>query len=152
MVMSMNEKKRNEAQEYLSQIELCDKQINNKLEELSRLNALALKVTSSLKQVAVFGSGSQDKIGDAVSRIVDLQREINEDIDRYCDRKAEARALIEKVKDPDQFDVLSKRYLLYKSFEQIACEMGFTYRNVCYIHGRALQTVTELMKGGEGDG
>lgn len=143
----MNEKKANEAKEFLEQIQLCDKKINNKLEELSRLNALAYKVTSSLKQVAVFGSGTQDKVGDAVSRIVDLQREINEDIDKYCDKKAEARALIDQVKNPDELDVLSKRYLLYESLEQIACEMGFTYRNVCYIHGRALQTVAELMKG-----
>ena len=143
----MNEKKANEAKEYLEQIQLCDKKINNKLEELSRLNALAYKVTSSLKQVAVFGSGTQDKVGDAVSRIVDLQREINDDIDRYCDKKAEVRAIIDRVKNPDELDVLSKRYLLYESLEQIACEMGFTYRNVCYIHGRALQTVAELMKG-----
>lgn len=143
----MNEKKVNEAKEFLEQIQLCDKNINNKLEELARLNALALKVTSSLKQVAVFGSGTQDKVGDAVSRIVDLQREINDDIDRYCDKKAEVRKLIEQIKDPDQLDVLSKKYLLYESLEQIACEMGFTYRNVCYIHGRALQAVAELMKG-----
>lgn len=146
--MPMNEKKVNEAKEYLEQIQLWDKKINNELEELSRLNALAYKVTSSLKQVAVFGSGTQDKIGDAVSKIVDLQRKMNDDIDKYCDKKAEVRALIELVKNPDELDVLSKRYLLYESFEQIACEMGFTYRNVCYIHGRALQTVAELMNGG----
>lgn len=142
----MNEKKANEAKEYLEQIKLWDKRINCKLEELDRLNALAFKVTSSLKQVAVFGGGTQDKIGDAVSRIVDLQQEINDDIDKYCDKKAEVRALIDKVNDPDQLEVLSKRYLLYETFEQIACEMAFTYRNVCYIHGRALQTVAELME------
>lgn len=143
----MNEKKANEAKEYLEQIQLCDKRINCKLEELSRLNALAYKVTSSLKQVAVFGGGTQDKVGDAVSRIVDLQREINEDIDKLCDKKAEARTLIDQVKNAAELEVLSRRYLLYESLEQIACEMGFTYRNVCYIHGRALQTVAELMKG-----
>ncbi len=143
----MNDKKVNEVKEYLEQIQLCDKKINNMIEELSRLNALAFKVTSSLKQVAVFSSGTQDKVGDAVARIVDMQREINDEIDNFCDKKAEVRSIINQVKDPDQLDVLSKRYLLYESLEQIACEMGFTYRNVCYIHGRALQTVAELMKG-----
>ena len=142
----MTDKKVNEVKEYLEQIQLCDKKINNMIEELSRLNALAFKVTSSLKQVAVFGSGTQDKVGDAVARIVDMQREINSEIDNFCDKKAEVRAIINQVKDPDQLDVLSKRYLLYESLEQIACEMGFTYRNVCYIHGRALQTVAGLMK------
>ena len=144
----MNEKKANEAKEFLEQIQLWDKKIDNKLVELSRLEALAYKVTSTLKQVAVFGSGTQDKVGDAASKIVDLQREINDDIDKYCDKKAEARTIIDQVKNPDEYDVLSKRYLQYESLEQIACEMGFSYRNVCYIHGRALQTVAELMKGG----
>ena len=142
----MNEKKTNEAKEYLEQIQLCDRHINNKIEELSRLNSLALKVTSSMKQVAVFGSGSQDKVGDAVSKIIDLQREINEDIDRFCDMKNERRKLIEQIKDPNQLDVLSKKYLLYETLEQIACEMGFTYRNVCYIHGKALQTVSKILR------
>ena len=139
--------KHNDAQEFLRQIELCDTHITNKLEEMDRLNALALKVTTSLSMAPAHGSGNQDKLGNAVAKIVDLEREINDEIDVYVDKKAEVKKVLDKITNPDQLKVLTKHYLLYESLEQIACEMGFTYRNICYIHGRGLQAVAEIMKG-----
>ena len=136
-----------DAKSYLLQAKLYDTHINNKLEELARLKDLSLRVTSSLKPDVVSTSGNHDKIGDAVAKIVDLETEINQAIDAYVDKKREISRLIEQVQDPDQLTVLHKRYIQYEHWEQIACEMGFTYRNICYIHGRALQAVTKLMKG-----
>lgn len=137
-----------EAQKYLMQVKLYDTHIDNKVQELDRLKAMATKVTTSLSLAPGRGSGSQDKIGAAVAKIIDLQAEVNHAIDTYVDMKREISDLIERVKDPDQLAVLHKRYIQYKHWEQIACEMGYTYRNVCYIHGRALQAVEELMKEG----
>lgn len=139
----------NPTQEYLKQVKLCDAHINNKLEELAHLKALATKITTTLKQDNVFGGGFGDKVGDVVSRIVDMQDEINQAVDAYVDKKKEVKAVIEKVTDPDQLNVLLKCYILHESLEQIACEMGFTYRNVCYIHGRALQAVAAVMESEE---
>lgn len=138
-----------EAQKYLMQVKLYDTHIDNKVQELDRLKAMATKVTTSLSLAPAHGSGGQDKIGDAVAKIIDLQVEVNQAIDVYVDKKREISDLIERVQDPDQLAVLHKRYIQYKHWEEIACEMGFTYRNVCYIHGRALQAVEELMKGVE---
>lgn len=138
-----------EAQKYLMQVKLYDTHIDNKVQELDRLKAMATKVTTSLSPAPGHGSGGQDKLGDAVAKIIDLQKEVNQAIDVYVDKKREVSSLIEKVKDPDQLAVLHKRYIQYKHWEQIACEMGFTYRNVCYIHGRALQAIEELLKGVE---
>lgn len=136
-----------EAQKYLMQVKLYDTHIDNKVQELDRLKGMATKVTTSLSLVPGHGSGGQDKLGDAVAKIIDLQKEVNQAIDVYVDKKREVSSLIEKIRDPDQLAVLHKRYIQYKHWEQIACEMGFTYRNVCYIHGRALQAVEELLKG-----
>lgn len=141
--------KQNEAQEYLLQVKKLDANIYSKLEQVAHLKAMTLKITTTLKQDVVSGGGNQDKIGDAIAKIIDLENEINQDIDAYVDKKREICMVIEKVKDPDQMAVLQKRYLLYESWEQIALEMYCTYRNVCYIHGRALQAVTELLKEGK---
>jgi DNA-directed RNA polymerase specialized sigma subunit len=135
-----------DAKEYLQQVKLYDCHINSKLEEKQRLIDLALKITSSMKPDVVSTSGSQDKIGDAVAKIVDLEEEINKSIDNYVDHKREVTKLIEQIMDADQLQVLQKRYLHYESLEQIAWEMNMTYRNVCYIHGRALQAVERLLK------
>lgn len=137
----------NDAKSYLQQVELIDTHINNNLDELDRLRAMTTKVTTTLKQDVVSGSGNQDKLGDAVARIVDLENEINQAIDAYVDRKKSISAILEQMNDSDQIKVLHKRYFEYKQWEQIACEMCMTYRNVCYIHGRALQTVDAMLRG-----
>ena len=134
-----------DAKAYLKKVKLYDTHIDNKLAELERLKAMVTKITQTWKEDVVSGSRSQDKIGDAVSRIVDLQKEINKDIDSFVDMKQEILDLVDKIEDADQLNVVYKRYILYETFEQIACEMHMTFRNVCYIHGKALETVAELL-------
>lgn len=137
-----------DAKEYLRQIRMYDTRINCAQEELDNLRSMTTKITATWKDDVVSGTGNQDKLGDAVAKIIDLQNGINSDIDKYIGTKAEVWALIKRIKDPDQFKVLYMRYFKYKHWEQIACDMNMTYRNVCYIHGRALQAVAELLKEG----
>ena len=140
-------KKKNPAQEFLLQVKLCDKHIDNKIEDLAHLKALTKKITSAWGTEPVSGSRSQDKLGDAIAKIVDMEQEINDAVDKYVDKKNEVRALLEKVTDADQLDLLYKVYFQYETLEQVSCEMNMSYRNACYIHGRALQTVEALLKG-----
>lgn len=135
-----------DAKTFLQQVKLYDTHINTKIEEMDNLKALATKITATLKQDVVSGGGNQDKIGDAVAKIVDLEREINAIIDAYIKLKRQVNDVVDKVTDPDQAAVLYKRYFLYERWEQIALEMNMTYRNVCYIHGKALQTVNRLLE------
>ena len=141
-----------DAKAYLKKLELADVHINNKLNDLQNLRTMVTKITSTISPVSVSGSGSQDKIGDTVAKIVDLQNEINDKIDRYVDLKREVSALIDQIQEPDQVKVLYKRYIEYKPLELIAIEMSCTYRNICYIHGKALQAVEALLKGCEVNG
>ena len=138
-----NEK--NPAQEFLRQVRLCDIQINSLLEEKAQMETLALKVTSSWGGEHVSGSGNQDKLGDTVAKIIDLERKIDKAVDRFVDKKEEVKAVLSKIQNPEQLELLLKVYIHYESLEKVACEMGYTYRNACYIHGRALQTVEALL-------
>jgi DNA-directed RNA polymerase specialized sigma subunit len=95
--------------------------------------------------VPAFGGGNQDKLGNIVAKIVDLENEINEAVDAYIDEQREISRMLEKLEDADQVAVLHKRYFEYMPWEQIACDMHMTYRNVCYIHGRALQEMERLV-------
>jgi hypothetical protein len=135
------------AKEYLQQVRLYDIHINSLLEEKAQLETLARKVTSSWGGEHVSGSGNQDKLGDTVSKIIDLERKIDRAVDNFVDKKAEVRSVIEQVKNPDHLELLLKVYIHYESLEKVACEMGYTYRNACYIHGRALQMVEGILLG-----
>ena len=138
-----------DAKAYLRKIELLDANINNRISDLQALESLVTKITATISPVCVSGTGSRDKLGDSVARIVELQEEINRKIDKFVKLKKEVSDLLEQIEDPDQVKVLHKRYFEYKPWEQIACEMNYSYRNVCYIHGKALQAVEAVMKGGD---
>lgn len=141
----MAKKEPNKAREYLEQVKLIDIHINSRLEELAQLKALATKTTSTWSAEPGGGSGNQDKMGNAVAKIIDMQQEINDAIDAFVCKKNEVRTLLEKIKNPDQLEILFKVYFQYETLTQAACEMGMTYRNACYIHGEALREVERLV-------
>lgn len=134
------------AKEYLEQLRVLDRLINNKQQELEKLETLATKVTSYNSGDRVQASGNQDKMADTVIKIIELKQEINADIDRLVDMKAEIIPVIDSVQDADMIDVLYKRYILFKKWEEIALEMHYTFRWVLKIHGRALQKIDMIRK------
>ncbi len=138
-----------DAKIYLQQIRLYDSRISTKLEDLHRLKEMVTKITPTPKADVVSGGGNQDKLGDAIAKIVDLEAEIYRDIDRYVAAKLMISDTLDRLTDPDQLHVLHMRYVQYKTWEQIACDMHMTDRNVCYIHGKGLQSINRIISRNE---
>lgn len=90
------------AKEYLSQAFHIDQRISSKLSQVMRLREAATNCTATLSDMPRPDSPSRQQMTDTICKIVDLEREINEDIDRLVDLKAEARRAINAVSDPDQ--------------------------------------------------
>ena len=134
------------AHEELKQILLDDAKINSKLEELARLKSLATKVTSVMEGETVSRSRNLDTLGDAVARIIVMQEEINTLIDAYVDRKAYSSKIIDELTNPLQIRVLYGHYFHGKSFQLLADEIGYSRRNICYIHGDALRAVENAVQ------
>lgn len=138
-----------DVKQYLQQIRLYDFCINAKLEERSRLKAMVTKITPTIKQDAVSGGGNQDKMAETMAKLIDLEAEIDRAVDRYIDARNAVTGTIDKVTDARLHKVLSKRYVEFKTWEQIACEMGKSYQWVCKLHGIALQAVEKILKNSE---
>lgn len=134
-----------EAKEYLRSIKTADAIINEKLKELDNLRGMRYRVTQTLKPVMVSGGGAQGGFTEASDRLIDLERAIDRDIDHYVDLKREAGLLLAKLENPNHYGVLHRHYILFESFEQVAVGMGYTYRNICYLHGRALQAFQRVL-------
>lgn len=133
------------AKEYLQKMRMYDARIESKLLEVQQLKAMITKITPTLKEDVVTASGNKDKLGDAVAKIVDLESEINKDIDCYIELKREVKAKLEKLANPNYYKVLEKRYVQYYTFERIATEMHYSYRNITKLHGRALQAFARVI-------
>lgn len=84
------------------------------------------------------GSGTSDLSGYA-ARWDELVRELEAEKEMQMVTYREIRQQIGMVPDPTEQEILSRRYLIGQSWEKIAVEMGYSYRNITRIHGHALQ-------------
>ena len=135
-----------EAKDYLLKIKYLDERIKAKIGEIDDLYDLVTHITPYIKEnPGTSNGGNQDKLGTAVSKIVDLQNEINRDIDYLVDLKHEITAKLEKLENPDYYKVLHLRYIRNFTFEKIATEMNYSYRGVCYLLGRSLNVFEKIM-------
>lgn len=141
-----SDKEKGPAQIYLERIKWLDVMIDSKQAELCRLDSLVKRITPVMNTTGAGGSGNQDRHGDAIAKIIDLQNEINRDNDEFIDLRREASKLLKLIRQPEQYQVLHKRYVLYESFENIAVEMRYSYRHICNIHGRALQAFEKVLE------
>ena len=135
-----------EAKEYLERIKMMDAIVDSKLEELAMLKSMVKRITPVMNTTGGGAAGNQDKMSETIAKIVDLQEEINRDVDMVVNLKKDANELLAKIKRPEYYQVLHKRYVLFKSFEQIAMEMKYSYRGICYVHGRALQAFGKVLE------
>lgn len=126
-----------EKKAFLSSYLLLEREIEEKLEEIERLHALATRVTSHWSPAGGGGKG-EDRTQLAVEKIDALNRQIQSDIESCLASREKVCAAIETLSDMTQRIILEYRYLNGATWEQIAEKMGFTYQWVCALHNRAL--------------
>ena len=127
--------------EYLNQAYWLDRRINSKLEQLSALRDMATKTTSIMGDDVVSRTRNVHSMEDVISKIIDMQAEINADIDRLVDLKRDIMQVVKAVEDPELQMLLELRYLCYKDWVDIADLMHCTESNVFKVHSKALQAV-----------
>ena len=103
------------ANEYLSQAYRLDNRINSKIDQVASLNDLATKCTSNVTGMPKAPNQGSSTMADAVVKIVDCQL------------------------------LLEGRYLCYKSWKQIAVEMGFRLRHIYEVHSKALNKIEKIL-------
>jgi hypothetical protein len=129
------------AKEYLSQAYRLDQRINSKLEQVASLNQLATKCTYTITGMPRNPGHGTSTIAEVVTKIVDLQADINRDIDCLVDLKREIVGVIKAVDNTECQTLLELRYLCFKSWEQIAVDMGYNVRHVYRLHDVAVSLV-----------
>ena len=129
------------AKEYLGQAYRLDQRINSKLEQVLSLRELTTKATATMSDMPGGGSRNVYKMQDIIGKIVDLENEINADIDKLVDLKREMVAVIKAVEHPEYQTLLELRHLCFKTWEQIAVEMGYSLEHTIRMHRKALEKV-----------
>lgn len=130
--------------QYLRQIRRLDNEVNAKFEQIELLRAMTTRITSSLSSDRVQETKSNDKIGTLICKIIDLEKELTNDIDKLIELKGYVMRKIDKVQDENYRLLLTLRYLNFKTWEQIAVEMNFTFQWIHILHQRALIEFDEV--------
>lgn len=125
--------------EYLAQAYRIDQRINSKLEQIISLRDLSTKATSTLSDMPGSATRNVHSMENVVTKMIDLENEINEDIDTLVDLKKEFVSIIKKVNNTEYQTLLELRYLCFKTWEQIAVDMGYDLRYIHKLHNRALE-------------
>ena len=127
------------AKEYLGQAYRIDQRINSKIEQVSALNNMATKATSTISDMPGSATRNIHRMEDVIVKIIDLQNEINADIDELVDFKAEVMSVIKSIDNLEYQTLLELRYLCFKPWEQIAIELGYSINNVFKMHRKAIE-------------
>ena len=92
------------------------------------------------------GDGAQStKDPHKFDRLVELESLVNEKIDEQIKIKTEILEAISQIRDRRQRIVLTEYYLNMKTWEQVAVEINYSWRQVMNIHGRALQEMQRII-------
>ena len=128
-----------DTKQYLQQISRLDRMIQNKLAEISQLRELAMSVSAITNEERVQTTPNFDKIGTAYCKIEEMEEKLDKLIDEYVDKKNLIISQIDKIDNEAYYEILFARYIEKKTFEKIADEMAYSWRQIIRLHGGALQ-------------
>ena len=133
------------AKEYLKQAYSIDQRINAKIEQIISLRELTMKASATLSDMPK-GSRDAHSKENIIAKMVDLENELNTDIDELVTLKQEILSVIKSVDRADYQTLLEMRYLCFKSWEQIAVDLGYSLHHLYKVHNAALQACGETIK------
>lgn len=136
-----------DAKSYLKRLQQIDEIIRLKMEQKEDLRHM--KITVSYSDLPAASSNNDDKIGEIVVKISELEDEINEYIDKLIDLKVEASRLLRKLGARENV-IMEMRYLQNHTWPYIADALGYELRNLHKIHSKALCQLNNIMQKEEG--
>ena len=128
--------------EYLSQAYRIDQRINSKLEQIVSLRGLAAKATSTLSDMPSSGTRNIYSMECIIAKMVDLEIEINQDIDSLVELKCKIVSIIKQIQNTEYQTLLELRYLCFKTWEQIAVDMGYSSQHIFRLHDKAVKEIS----------
>lgn len=113
------------------------KNIQSLEDRLLELETQATKITTQISATPK-NSGEQDKLGNIVCKIVELQDEINYELAKMYAKEKEILKAIESLPSREAC-LMRLRYIDSMSWEKICIEMSYSWRQTHYIHAEALK-------------
>lgn len=125
------------AGEFLRSIQKEDVMIKRKMEQIERLRSLVEYKGIKFNDTGG-GKTSGDFRGDSICKMLDLEKSLNEDINRLIKHRDEAMKMIDTLSNADMVNILYLKYLDYKSWQEVAYEISKSVQWTLELNKRAL--------------
>lgn len=136
------------AKEYLRSLKRLDVKIKNLQWELEELENKAIGISS----VDYSGDNVQSSSrGDPafvkmMPKIKVVKDELEKTIEDFVEKRHEMILMINNLSNTNHMQVLFKRYVEFKKFDDIATEMSYEVQSVKNLHWRAIQEFERLLE------
>lgn len=118
-----------------------DREINSLLRTKQETRDRLTSVTAGYDGESVQGTRDPHRY----DRLAELDEKIDQRIDQLIQVKGEIADAIAQVQDTRYRTLLTERYLCFRTWEQIAVDMNYSWKHIHRIHGEALIELEEKM-------
>lgn len=126
--------------EYLEQAGRLRRRIKRKTNEIHVLHQRAEGMNGSgMNDMPRTTSPNHSKMESTVFKIMALEEEIKETQAEYDALVTDIDRRIKAVEDSDDRDLLTKRYLEFKTWNTIAAEFGYSVQHIYRLHAKAVE-------------
>lgn len=126
-------------EEYLNSIQTYEKRIEIKTMELCRLKTMSNNVRkSNLDERVQNNTQSKDSVGDAVAKIIDLEKNVDSVVDDFIRKRNEIIKKLDGIKNIQYYQVLSLKYINNKTYKEIAELLGCSIMQINRIRQKAI--------------
>jgi DNA-directed RNA polymerase specialized sigma subunit len=129
------------AKQWLGRARFIDREIALLQKTKEETRDKLTKITQSYESDGAQVSKDQHKF----DRLVELENMIDQKVDELTDTKKEIMQVIFRLEDRRQKMVLISYYIRMKTFEQIAVEMNYSFRQITNIRRRGIMEVQKLI-------
>lgn len=128
-----------EKKEYLMQYRKSEESIERWEKEKEKWEERAQKMSPTYSDMPK--GGKSNRLLDCVEKIIDLERKIDQEIDKLVDLRTEIESCIKNINDEFLKNVLRYIYIDGMKLEEVAIETGYCYRHIERRHRQALDVL-----------
>lgn len=124
-----------------------NRRISEKAERIRALREAATRSTPSLEAERVSGTGDRSRVEAAMIRAIDLERQLDDAIDRLNAERYRIQDAIDRMADAREQRLLELRYIDGRSWKSVMTRMGISESWSRKIHADALSHFAEIYFG-----
>ena len=127
------------AKDFLQQAFVAHKEIEAHLEQLTRLQAVATRTTTVIRNAPGGSNSFGSRVENAVIQMQELTDNLADEVTRLIEVTKKVSAAIAQVPNANERAVLEFRYLCFFSWSQIAAMMKMGNTTIFRLHRSALK-------------